>query len=179
MLTFKTVYPLTPAKTAQIAGAKAAGFTLIELMIAVAIVAILAGIALPSYQNYVKRSIIRTMQADMVALSLALENRYQRTLSYPTHDNIDEKTGTLTISTAYSSWKPATKLSDYEFKLKSGAAAFKNAANVDVKGYVITATPPTGSRIDTNCVLVLRSDNTKTLGKADAPCPHSPGIDWL
>jgi type IV pilus assembly protein PilE len=35
---------------------RTAGFTLIELMIAVAVVATLAAVALPSYQQYVMRS---------------------------------------------------------------------------------------------------------------------------
>ena len=61
----------------------ALGFTLIELMITVVIVAILAAIALPSYQNYIKRTNIKAAQTDLVALSLVFENYYQRNLSYP------------------------------------------------------------------------------------------------
>ena len=41
------------------------GFTLIELMIVVAIVAILAGIALPSYQQYVIRANRAAAQSEM------------------------------------------------------------------------------------------------------------------
>lgn len=59
------------------------GFTLIELMIVIVIIAILAVIALPSYQNYVTRAKIKEAQSSLIALSLASENIYQRTLIYP------------------------------------------------------------------------------------------------
>jgi type IV pilus assembly protein PilE len=69
------------------------GFTLIEVMIVVGIVAILATIAIPNYQNYVVRSNRAQALAVLQANMLSIEQFKTRNLSYPTASQIS--TGTV------------------------------------------------------------------------------------
>lgn len=58
------------------------GFTLIELMITVAIVAIIAAIAIPSYDIYIRRADLSTAQQEMLKVAALLEKHRSRNFSY-------------------------------------------------------------------------------------------------
>ena len=58
------------------------GFTIIELMIVVAIVAILAAVALPNYTQYVRRSNRADAQTTLLQAAQFLERRFTTSGSY-------------------------------------------------------------------------------------------------
>lgn len=102
---------------------KAKGFTMIELMIVVAIMAILAAIAIPSYRKYV----IRANRTEAVSALTDLSNREERFFysnNRYTSGIAADLNGTSTMGTK-----------DYTF------AVVASAASVSPPTYAITATP--------------------------------------
>jgi type IV pilus assembly protein PilE len=120
---------------------RAAGFTLIELMTVVIIIAVLAAIAMSVYGNYITRSKIQSAKGDLSALALNLENEFQRQLLY---------SGYTTSSTAdtqkdYPGWEPSES-KDFVYTIASSSTA-----------YTLTATGISGPLA--TCVLTLPSAN--------------------
>lgn len=60
----------------------ARGFTLIELMITVAVIAVLAAIALPSYNDYITRSKLSEAHQVLSDLRVKMEQRFQDARTY-------------------------------------------------------------------------------------------------
>lgn len=118
------------------------GFTLIELMIVVAIIGILTAIAYPSYQQYVIRANRTAAQAEMMDIA----NRQQQFLL--TNRSYVSK-ATLELS-GYA--LPSDVSSKYSYAIALGGAA--------VPSYTITFTPTGSQASDGN--LVLTSEGVKT-----------------
>lgn len=131
-------------------------FTLIEMMIVVAIVAILAAIALPSYNSYIVKSEIRTAQSDLLALSLNFENQYQRQLSYPIlNPNTADQ-----LRLDFPGWSPSAKNFVYTVSVN------------EVSAYTLLAT---GSGRQSGCSITITNVNVRRT----AGCRYITAGDWL
>ena len=63
---------------------RATGFTLIEVLVTVAIVAILAAIAIPNYTDYVKRGKLTEATSTLLSMRTKMEQYFQDNRSYTT-----------------------------------------------------------------------------------------------
>jgi type IV pilus assembly protein PilE len=111
------------------------GFTLIELMITVAIVAILAAVAYPSYTRYVARGHRAQLNVQMAAAQQWMERIYSESYRYDQNASGNLVTGTTGLFAAQAfAQSPSTG---------EGAARYTLAvalSGTDNQTYVITAT---------------------------------------
>lgn len=118
------------------------GFSLIELMIVVAIIGILSVIAIPSYQMYAERArfaeVITATEPFKIAISLALQKG-----------------------------DPLSKLNNGEYGIPPEPSPTKNLAGIRVKKGIITAT---GTDIVHNANYILTPDTNGIHWSVEGTC---------
>ena len=115
---------------------KQTGFTLIELMIVVAIIGILAAVALPAYNDYTRRAEFSETIVATGVLKTSLEVCVQR-LGLAGAGNCDNNTNGVPID--------VTAASEVVGMALTGTAAAKTGAALAADTFIITATAPTSS----------------------------------
>lgn len=115
------------------------GFTVIELMMAVAVVTILAAIALPSYSAYVTRGKLSEAFGILTSYSLTLAQYYQDSRSYlnactavgvPSSSNFTYScpTQTATAFLVQAQGNPGTPVAGFTFTIDNGGVRATTAA---------------------------------------------------
>jgi type IV pilus assembly protein PilE len=133
------------------------GFTLIELMIVVAIIAILVAIAYPSYINYKIRVHRTDAQSEMMAIAHSL-NQFKITNGTYTNATISKiYGGTVT---------PVSGEALYDLDLETTAST-----------WTLKAKPKNGTLMQGNGYIILTNDNLKCWTKGST-CTPSATTNW-
>ncbi|WP_158886525.1 type IV pilin protein [Rhodanobacter sp. L36] len=136
----------------------ATGFTLIELMIVVVIIAILAAIAIPLYSDYVTRSKLTEAHNGLNTYRVSMEQYYQDNRNY----------GTATCGAS-----PANASSTWRY---FGLGCVVNNAG---QGYVATATGKPGIGVVSGFTFTVDNNNVRQTTNTPAGWGPNSTVCWV
>lgn len=128
----------------------AAGFTLIELMIVVAVIAILAAVVLPSYAEHVRKARRGQAKADMVEYAQLAERFH-------------------TVNNSYAGFTLSGSSKTVQSPREGGTAQYSIAFEGTQSTFTLKATPQGGQAKDTCGEMTLNQANVKTPTAASKP----------
>lgn len=129
---------------------KQQGFTLMELMIAVALVALLTMMSVPAYVGYTERAARATVQADLATAASALERRKAQNFTYR------DATAGIASTDTFSSRSP------------SDAAPGEHKYNITLTLLKSDGTPIGVGEVPTGYEVLAVSTSTFANGKSEA-----------
>ncbi len=130
---------------------RALGFTLIELMIVVAVIAVLAAIAIPSYAEHVRTSRRAQAKADLVEYA-ALAERFH------------------TVNNTYEGFVFPNGAQSIDSPREGGTAAYTITPELGQSTFVLTARAGTAQSKDKCGDLSVNQANVKTAGTTLSEC---------
>jgi type IV pilus assembly protein PilE len=141
-----------------------AGFTLVELMVVVAIIGILAAVALPAYNDYIRRGQVTEAVGALSDYRIKMEQYFQDHRNYGA-TNCADATGT-------GSWNDFASSGSRYFEFSCTLASVNGVA---AQGYVVTATGRQGRAVGNE--YSLTQDNRKSTSKFKGE--NSTAACWL
>ena len=129
---------------------KSAGFTLLELMITVAIIGILAAITIPSYSKYVQKTKRSDAKVELMKIAQMQESYFVQNMSYA------QNLTTL----GFAADTINSENDNYSVRVSALPANCNTAGNPPCTSFTVNATPISASQTSDTVCTAFQMDNT-------------------